>query len=218
MRRSSITDAGGKRSGIGVILIDPHHEVIIALGEPAGALSPLAAEMAALVAAVTTAVARGTRDLRVHTDCRALVHLWQDRRGNDSLSGLREALRPLRRFQLRLIPRRLNQSANALARDVLPRLLKVTPTSKARVCSAFAIDPLTAIASGSLLLTAPAQDAAHISAALEQKGVPCKEIGEVTDEPPQVMRLTRSGWEPYPFFRAETGPRSAPHAGSKACP
>jgi hypothetical protein len=82
------------------------------------ALLPLAAaELAALIAAVTTAVARGARCLRVHTDCQELIHLWQDRRGDDRLSTLQDAAFRLRRLQLRLIPRRFNQSANALARD-----------------------------------------------------------------------------------------------------
>jgi ribonuclease HI len=114
---SSTTDADGRRAGIGLVLMDAQHEVIAALGEPAGALSPLDAEMAALEATVTTAVARGAGYLRVHTDCPALVHLWQDRRDDDSLAGVRQAARPLRRLQLRLVPRRFNQVANALARD-----------------------------------------------------------------------------------------------------
>ena len=63
----------------------------------------------------------------------------------------------------------------------------------------FAIDPLTAIASGALLLAAPTPDAEPIRAALEQKGIPCTEIGEVTDGPPRVLQRTRSGWEPYPL-------------------
>ena len=99
--------------------MDPQHEVIAAVGEPAGALSPRAAELAALEATVKTAVSRGAHYLCVHTDCPALVHMWQDRRGDDSLFGLREAARPLRRLQLRLVPRRLNQSANALARGAV---------------------------------------------------------------------------------------------------
>jgi ribonuclease HI len=118
---SSTTDAGGQRAGIGLVLMNPHHEVNAALGEPAGALSSLDAELAALVATVKTAGARGARYLRMHTDCPALVHLWQDRRDDDSLSDVRQAARPLRRLQLRLVPRRFNQVANALARDAARR-------------------------------------------------------------------------------------------------
>ena len=79
-----------------------------------------------------------------------------------------------------------------------PAAVPVTPLS-ARVCAAFSIDPLTAIASGSLLLTAPSRDVELIRAALEEQGIPCTEIGDVTDGPPRVLRRTRSGWEPYPL-------------------
>jgi ribonuclease HI len=118
---SSTTDAGEQRSGIGAVLMDPQHEMIAALGEPAGALSSRDAELAALVATVKTAVARGARYLRAHTDCPALVHLWQNRRGDNAMSDVRQAARLLRRLQLRLVPRRFNQLANALARDAARR-------------------------------------------------------------------------------------------------
>lgn len=118
---SSTTDAGGRCAGIGLVLMDAQHEMIAALGEPAGALSSLDAELAALVATVKTAVARGARYLRVHTDCPALVHLWQDRRGDSAMSDVRQAAQPLRRLQLRLVPRRFNQVANALAQDAARR-------------------------------------------------------------------------------------------------
>ena len=118
---SSTTDDFGRRAGIGLVLMDAQHALIAALGEPAGALSPLDAELAALEATVTTAAAGGAGYLRVYTDCPALVHLWQDRRDNDSLSGMRQAARPLRRLQLRLVPRRFNQVANALARGAVRR-------------------------------------------------------------------------------------------------
>jgi ribonuclease HI len=118
---SSTAEAGRRRAGIGVVLMNPENDVIAALGEPAGALSPLDAELAAFVAAMKTAVARGARYLLLHTDCPALVHLWQDRRDDDRLAGLREAAKSLRRLQLRLVPRRFNQVANALARGAVCR-------------------------------------------------------------------------------------------------
>ncbi len=118
---SSTTDADGRRAGIGLVLMDTQHALIAALGEPAGALSALDAELAALVATVKTAVARGAGYLRVHTDCPALIHLWQDRRGDEVLSGVRQAARPLRWLQLRLVPRRFNQVTNALARGAVRR-------------------------------------------------------------------------------------------------
>jgi len=79
-----------------------------------------------------------------------------------------------------------------------PVAVPITPLS-ARVCAAFAIDPLTAIASGALLLTAPPPDAERIRAVLEQEGVLCTEIGDVTEGPPRVVQRTGSGWEPYPL-------------------
>jgi hydrogenase maturation factor len=77
-----------------------------------------------------------------------------------------------------------------------PAAVPVTPLS-AQVCAAFAIDPLTANASGALLLTAPAPDAEAICGALAQEDIPCTEFGEVTKGPPQVLQRSGSGWEPY---------------------
>jgi RNA 3'-phosphate cyclase len=99
----------------------PGRACCFALGAPGKRAERVADEvvdaLAALVATVKTAIARGARYLRVHTDCPALVHLWQVRRGDNTMSEVRQAARPLRRLQLRLGPRRFNQVANALARD-----------------------------------------------------------------------------------------------------
>ena len=53
------------------------------------------------------------------------------------------------------------------------------PPLGARVCRAFGIDPLAAIASGALLMTTPPADAARICAALVSAGIVCAEIGAV---------------------------------------
>jgi hydrogenase expression/formation protein HypE len=79
-----------------------------------------------------------------------------------------------------------------------PAAVPVTALS-ARVCAAFAIDPLTAIASGALLLTAPTPDAEAICGAVEREGIPCAEIGEITEGPPRVLQRSRSGWQPSPL-------------------
>jgi ribonuclease HI len=113
---SSAGDARRKRSGIGVVLMDAQRRVGAELGESAGALSPLAAELAALEAAVRTAAAHGAARLRVYTDCPALIHLWYGRRDDDRLAGVAQAAQPLRRLQLYLVPRRFNQLADSLAR------------------------------------------------------------------------------------------------------
>jgi len=54
---SSIADAGGARAGIGVVLMDPQHRIVSKFGESRGTLSALAAEFAALEAAVGAAAA-----------------------------------------------------------------------------------------------------------------------------------------------------------------
>lgn len=68
------------------------------------------------------------------------------------------------------------------------------PELAARTCAALGIDPLSAIASGALLLTAPSSDVAGICAALVAEGIPCAEIGRVEAGPARVT-LRRGGVE-----------------------
>jgi hydrogenase maturation factor len=72
------------------------------------------------------------------------------------------------------------------------------PSLSARLCQAFAIDPLAAIASGALLLTAPPGDARSIRQALVADGIPCAEIGRVDSGPVSVQRLVSRNLEPFP--------------------
>lgn len=72
------------------------------------------------------------------------------------------------------------------------------PALARRVCEVFGIDPLCAIASGSLLLTAPPADAVLISKALQHEGIACADIGVVADGPDVVVRKTPAGYEPWP--------------------
>lgn len=53
------------------------------------------------------------------------------------------------------------------------------PPLAERICARFEIDPLASIASGSLLLTTPPDQVAHICRALELEGISCCEIGKV---------------------------------------
>lgn len=73
------------------------------------------------------------------------------------------------------------------------------PELAARLCAAFHLDPLAAIASGALLLTAPAADAPDIRHALERAGVLCADIGEVHAGAAAVYSVTASGWVPLPW-------------------
>jgi hydrogenase expression/formation protein HypE len=76
-----------------------------------------------------------------------------------------------------------------------PALVPV-PQLAARVCAAFGLDPLAAIASGALLITAPEPGAAHICAALNEAGIACVEIGAVEQGPPGVWQATAGGRAP----------------------
>ena len=72
------------------------------------------------------------------------------------------------------------------------------PALARRVCEAFGIDPLSSIASGSLLITAPASDARTICDALENEGIASADIGVVVDGPASVRRRTAAGFEHWP--------------------
>jgi hydrogenase maturation factor len=73
-----------------------------------------------------------------------------------------------------------------------PSRVPVPPLAE-RVCTAFGIDPLAAIASGALLLTAPEADAPGICAALASGGIVCAEIGAVEQGPAGVWQATAAG-------------------------
>jgi hydrogenase expression/formation protein HypE len=67
-----------------------------------------------------------------------------------------------------------------------------------RICHEFGLDPLAAIASGALLLTAAADDAPGICQALDAESIPCTEIGDVHPGPVAVWQSTPAGQRPLP--------------------
>lgn len=67
------------------------------------------------------------------------------------------------------------------------------PDLSQRLCLAFGLDPMAAIASGALLMSVSPGDAASICQALETAGVRCSEIGVVEHGAPQVQQNTRRG-------------------------
>lgn len=67
-----------------------------------------------------------------------------------------------------------------------------------RVCRLLGLDPLATIASGALLLTAPAADSRRIVDALDGAGIRCAEIGEVRPGPVRVEHLTTGEALPLP--------------------
>ena len=64
------------------------------------------------------------------------------------------------------------------------------PEISRRICIALEIDPMAAIASGSLLLAAPAREVRKIRHAWEAEGIPCAEIGGVEEGPPAVWDIS----------------------------
>ena len=73
------------------------------------------------------------------------------------------------------------------------------PALSARICAALGLDPLAAIASGALLMTAPSLDSAQIRAAVQAEGIRCAEIGFVEQGEPGVWRETPEGREAIPW-------------------
>jgi len=68
-------------------------------------------------------------------------------------------------------------------------------------CQLLGLDPLGLIASGSLLVAAPPEEARKIRKALEKKGILCSEIGEFTPNPNERTLVLRDGREvPLPLF------------------
>jgi hydrogenase expression/formation protein HypE len=78
-----------------------------------------------------------------------------------------------------------------------PQAVHVSQLS-GRICQVFEIDPLSAIASGALLLTASLEDAGSICQALDQDGIRCAEIGAIEGGPPEVWQITGAGRELLP--------------------
>jgi hydrogenase maturation factor len=80
-----------------------------------------------------------------------------------------------------------------------PQLVSITPLAE-RVCAAFDLNPMAAIASGALLLTTPPDQVSEICQALEMEGIPCNEIGKVENGKAQVWIEKHGKREllPYP--------------------
>jgi hydrogenase maturation factor len=72
--------------------------------------------------------------------------------------------------------------------------IPVAPLAR-RVCGVFGIDPLGAIASGALLMTVTATDAAAIRDSLQRTGIACADIGSVCEGPARVEQSKAEGYE-----------------------
>jgi len=72
------------------------------------------------------------------------------------------------------------------------------PDLACRVCAAFGVDPLAAIASGALLVAAPDGESEKIIRALEVEGILCAEIGRAEAGSPGVIDATSGELLPHP--------------------
>jgi len=73
------------------------------------------------------------------------------------------------------------------------------PELSRRLCAHLGIDPLGAIASGALLLTASPGDAPSICSALQSVGVNCAEVGYAESGPPAASQEAGSRRSPLPY-------------------
>ena len=83
--------------------------------------------------------------------------------------------------------------------EVMAEALPVLPET-ARLCEAFDLDPLGAIASGALLMAIPPEDVRSIRRALEDEGIPAFEIGRVVEKAAGVTLLAGEDRRPLPRF------------------
>jgi hydrogenase expression/formation protein HypE len=86
-----------------------------------------------------------------------------------------------------------SQCALAVDANAIP-----IPGLSERICQAFDLDPLAAIASGALLLSVVGEDASRICQALDGAGILCTEIGIVEPGPLAVWQSTPEGRRTLP--------------------
>jgi len=102
-------------AGIGGIILDRHGHVIAQVARMLTEQSALEAEIAAASAVLALALDAGIARVRLHTDCKGLVHLWLNQRDDPRLAALRAQAMRLDRVHMRLVPRQHNQAAHRLA-------------------------------------------------------------------------------------------------------
>jgi hydrogenase maturation factor len=73
----------------------------------------------------------------------------------------------------------------------------------AALCAAFGLDPLGAIASGSLLLAVPPERAPALLAAYAHEGIPCADIGEVVPADAGLIMVDAEGERELPLFERD---------------
>lgn len=108
--------AGAAQAGIGGLLRDPAGRTVLEFARRAPVATAFEAEIAALVAALEAARAKGARRLRVYSDCAAAAQLWHRNRDDPRLAALAALARRFRRIEICTLPRTHNLPAHRLAR------------------------------------------------------------------------------------------------------
>ena len=116
---SSLHTKEGIVAGVGVQLVDDKNKLLVQFGRTVQGHGPLAAEISALATVMEAALKHRVEDLRVYTDCKALVLLWLQHRADTRLDSVGVLAGKLRRFEIRLLPRRHNGPMHRLARQAV---------------------------------------------------------------------------------------------------
>ena len=114
---SSRGRAAERHAGIGAVVLDASGACVSETAHYVGGKTAFEAELTALTVVLEIALAHDIERLRVHTDSRALVQLWQEHREDPRLAPVRALGSRFRGLHIYAIPRLHNQVANALARQ-----------------------------------------------------------------------------------------------------
>ncbi len=129
-------------AGIGGLLMQAEPLLVTAFALPVPALHSLEAEIDAVMTTVRLARQQDVDRLQIHTDCAALVELWQQTRDDFRLEHLRALTLPLAEFRLESVPPAHNPVAHRLARLArerharrpLPETPAVSPVREPKFC------------------------------------------------------------------------------------
>jgi ribonuclease HI len=114
---SSVTHNNERRAGVGVVIFSQHWDCIAQISRAEGNKTAFEAEIKAVAFTLDTAVAHNITRIRVHTDNKALAHLWRQHRRDARLAEIRKRAANFMKLQICAIPRLHNQAANRLAKQ-----------------------------------------------------------------------------------------------------
>jgi len=114
---SSSRQASELHAGIGAVVLDASGTCISETGRHVSGKTAFEAELMALTVVLEIALAHDIERLRVHTDSKALVQLWQQHRDDPRLAPVRALGPRFKGLHIHAIPRLHNQVANALAKQ-----------------------------------------------------------------------------------------------------